>query len=129
MKPLLKNSLKKLSSKKLCNQLKMIMMKNSLLLLLALFCVNDIYSQRYEFGRVSDDEIKQTVHHLDPEAPAAILYKKGKVTIQYDNGWQYVYDFEARVKIYNQEGYDFATINVPLYRVGAGRNEIFSSFR
>lgn len=104
-------------------------MKNTFLILLTFLCVNDVQSQRYEFGRVSDDEIKQTVHQFDPEAPAAILYKKGKVTMQYDNGWNYVYDFEARVKIYNQDGYDYATITVPLYRVGAGKNEIFSNFR
>lgn len=104
-------------------------MKNTFLLFVALLFVNESISQRYDFGRVSDDEIKQTVHHLDPESPAAILYKKGKVSLQYQDGWQYVYDFEARVKIYNQDGYDYATVSVPLYRVGAGRNEIFSNFR
>jgi transglutaminase-like putative cysteine protease len=104
-------------------------MKNLIFAIVCVLFYNTSDAQRYEFGRVSDEEIKQTAHHLDPEADAAILYKKGKVTMQYDNGWQYVYDFEARVKIYNQEGYDYATISVPLYRVGAGRNEIFSNFR
>ncbi len=104
-------------------------MKKLIFTIVCILFYNSIDAQRYEFGRVSDDEIKQTVHNLDPEATAAILYKKGKVSMQYDNGWQYVYDFEARVKIYNQEGYDYATISIPLYRVGAGRNEIFSNFR
>lgn len=104
-------------------------MKNLLFTILCVLFVNLTNAQRYEFGKISDDEITQTVHHLDPETPAAILYKKGKVTMQYQDGWQYVYDFEARIKIYNQEGYDFATISVPLYRVGAGNNEIFSNFR
>lgn len=88
-----------------------------------------IQAQNYEFGKVSDDEIKQTAHHLDPEAQAAILYKKGKVSLQYNLGWEYVYDFEARIKIYNQEGYDYATVEVPLFGLGAERNEILSHFR
>jgi hypothetical protein len=104
-------------------------MKNALLVLLAFLFVNEIQAQRYEFGRVSDEEIRQTVHPLDADASAAILYKKGSVSIQYNNGWEYVYDFEARVKIYNQEGYDYATVTVPLYRIGSGRNETFSNFR
>jgi len=104
-------------------------MKYALSIIVFLLCFDSIQAQRYEFGRISDEEILQEVHPLDADASAAILYKKGKVSLQYNSGWEYVYDFEARIKIYNQEGYDFATIEVPLYRVGAGSNEIFSNFR
>ncbi len=97
--------------------------------MVALLSLNSTQAQRYEFGKVSDDEILQELHPDDPNASAAILYKKGRVSLQYNNGWEYVYDFEARIKIYNQEGYDYATVMVPLYRVGAGNNEIFSNFR
>lgn len=90
---------------------------------------SSINAQNYEFGKVSENEILQKEHPNDSEASAAFLYKKGKVSLQYIYGWKYVYDFEARIKIYNQQGYDYATIEIPLYRVGAGNNEIFSNFR
>lgn len=90
---------------------------------------SSINAQNYEFGKVSENEILQKEHPNDSEASAAVLYKKGKVSLQYNNGWEYVYDFEARIKIYNQQGYDYATIEIPLYRVGGGNNEILSGFR
>lgn len=104
-------------------------MKNVVLIMAFALSLNSIHSQNYEFGKVSDEEIIQEAHPKDPDVSAAILYKKGKVSLQYNNGWEYVYDFEARIKIYNQSGYDYATVEVPLYRVGAGNNEIFSNFR
>lgn len=104
-------------------------MKKLLLLTSVILSLHSIQAQDYRFGKVSDDEIKQEKHHLDSEVSAAILYKRAKVSLQYNSGWEYVYDFEARIKIYNQSGYDFATVEVPLYRVGAGNNEILSNFR
>ncbi|WP_339609992.1 DUF3857 domain-containing protein [uncultured Planktosalinus sp.] len=105
-------------------------MKN-ILLLTVLFAtvLNYTQAQRYDFGKISDEEIKQVSHPTDPEAKAAVLYKKGTVQMQYNNGWEYVYEMEARVKIYKQEGYDYATVEVPIYRAGAGKNEIFSNFK
>ena len=103
-------------------------MKKVILFLLLILSVQ-LSAQRFEFGRVSDDEIKQTEHHLDSEASAAILYKKGEVSLLYEEGWKYVYNFEGRIKIYNTDGFDYATISVPLYRQGGGQSFIFSNFR
>ncbi len=104
-------------------------MKKVAIVFLFLSTLNGVQAQRYDFGKVSDDEIKQTTHPADPEAKAAILYKKGTVSMQYNDGWEYVYEMEARIKIYNQEGYGFATVEVPIYNAGAGKNEIFSNFK
>jgi len=104
-------------------------MKNSLLTLACvLFCIT-VHSQRYDFGKISEDEIKQEAHPLDQEADAAVIYKKGSVKMEYQEGWQYVYEVEARIKIYKKEGFKHATISVPLYRIGAGKNEIFSGLK
>ncbi len=104
-------------------------MKNSLLVLICfLFCYT-VQAQQLEFGKVSEEEINQKVHPLDSEAVAAVIYKKATVSMEYQQGWKYVYEVEARIKIYKQEGFKHATISVPLYRIGAGSNEIFSGLK
>ncbi|MCQ0110601.1 Transglutaminase-like superfamily protein [Zhouia amylolytica] len=76
-------------------------------------------AQDFDFGKVSKEEILEKVHPGDSSAPAAILFKKGRLTMEYDNGWYYNLEVEARVKIYTKEGYSYATMAVPLY---AGKN-------
>ncbi|MEX0998190.1 MAG: transglutaminase domain-containing protein [Flavobacteriaceae bacterium] len=103
-------------------------MKSLLSLFIVLFSIV-LNAQRFDFGKVSEEEIKQKEHPNDPEAPATYIYKKGKVTFTHDKIWRYVYEVEGRIKIYKKEGYEYATINVPLFREGAGSNEIFSNFK
>ncbi|MCR9183272.1 MAG: DUF3857 domain-containing protein [Flavobacteriaceae bacterium] len=86
-------------------------------------------AQRFDFGKVSEEEILEQEHPTDHEAPAAVLYKKSRIYFEYDNQWQYVQEVEARVKIYKKEGFDEATVEVPLYKPGAGSNQIFSNLR
>ncbi|MBA3986309.1 MAG: DUF3857 domain-containing protein [Flavobacteriales bacterium] len=99
-----------------------------LIIALILFCFT-VHSQQYEFGKVSEVEINQETHALDPEAVASVIYKKGSLSMVYQQGWKYVYEVEARIKIYKNEGFKHATISVPLYRIGAGNNEIFSGLK
>lgn len=100
-------------------------------LFLAFFSLISVnaYAQKFDSGKVSEKEIEEKQHPLDPEAPAAVLYKKAKTYFEYDNQWQFVHEVEVRVKIYNKEGLDHATVVVPLYRPGAGSNEIFSNLK
>jgi len=104
-------------------------MKKLVLILLLVSITYPLTAQRFDFGRVSLSEIQQETHPIDTVAPASILYKKGKVSMKHNNRWQYVFEVEERVKIYKKEGFDYATITVPLYRAGAGKNEIFSNFK
>ncbi|OIP49593.1 MAG: hypothetical protein AUK33_10220 [Flavobacteriaceae bacterium CG2_30_34_30] len=104
-------------------------MKKSLFILWCVLMYNTVYAQRFDFGKVSEEEIKEEVHPLDPEAPAAVLYKKATLKMEYNDKWLYVYEVEARIKIYKKEGFDKATVNVPLYRIGVGKNELFSNLK
>ncbi|MCR9181284.1 MAG: transglutaminase, partial [Flavobacteriaceae bacterium] len=61
-------------------------------------------AQRFDFGKVSEDEIRQKEHSNDPEAAATYIYKKGKVTFTHDKIWRYVYEVEGRIKVYNKRG-------------------------
>ncbi|WP_222983338.1 DUF3857 domain-containing protein [Flagellimonas meishanensis] len=84
----------------------------------------------YKFGKVSEEEIAETKHPLEPEAEAAILYKKERVYYDYniDKGWYITKEYHYRIKIYNKEGFNWATLQVPLY-VSGGDEERISSVR
>lgn len=100
-----------------------------LLTLVLAFTFFALHSQTYEFGKVSEEEILEQQHATDPEATASVLYKKSKIYFEYNDQWQYIQEVEARIKIYKKEGFENATVQVPLYKPGSGSNEIFSSFK
>lgn len=69
-----------------------------------------IISQEFKLGKVTVAELEQKVHPKDSSAVAAILYKKGKSRIDYDQnvGFVTILDVETRIKIYKKEGYNWA---------------------
>jgi len=69
----------------------------------------------YEIQDVTKEELKEAYHPLDSSAPAATLFKIGHLTMRYNNGWVYQLEVQKRIKIYNKEGYEFATIAIPYY--------------
>lgn len=85
----------------------------SILLLL----VSKVTAQEFKLGKVSVAELEQKVHPKDSSAAAAILYKRGRSRIEYDqsDGFITVTDVEARIKIYKKDGYDWANQNVWYY--------------
>ncbi len=97
--------------------------------LFSIFLCATVLSQSLEFGEVTEEELKQSTHPLDPEADAAYIYKKGKVSIEYNYGWRYVYEVKARIKIYNKSGYDYADFSVPYNNPKKGVNQDISNFK
>jgi len=91
------------------------------------FC--SIQAQRYQYGRVSDDEVKQNQHHLDPETSAAMLYKKVSTKLIYEDIWYYIHQVEARLKIYNENGFDQAVLNIPLYLGDDSKRDLISNVK
>jgi transglutaminase-like putative cysteine protease len=74
-----------------------------------------IAAENYNFRDVSVEALKQTEHPRDPEAEAAVLYQSCIVTYNYNNATN---SFEVRsrhnrrIKIYTQDGVDWANINI-----------------
>lgn len=101
-------------------------MKNLSLLIGLLFVSFSAQAQNYKLGNVSAAELKEVSHKLEPDAPAAILYKKGTTSFDFDNqGHQIVVtEVEARIKIYTKEGYKYANITVPYYIGGKDGEEV-----
>lgn len=92
-------------------------------LFLGIYSLSD--AQDYRFGKVSEEELLQKEHPVDPAANAAILYRETKTEFQYsqDSGWYMVTDYFERVKIYNKEGFDWTDVSIDLYK-GSGEDKL-----
>lgn len=85
--------------------------------LLILFSFVKINAQNFELGKVSIAELKEKQHPNDSSAAAAILFKNGKTSFEYnrDRGFTAVTEVSMRIKIYKKEGYNWANFTVPYY--------------
>ena len=93
------------------------MIKDTLLTITLLFVVFSVTSQDYKFGRVSKEEIQEKVYAKDSSAPAAVLYRSQKTYFSYlqSTGFQIITDVYERVKIYNADGFKYATVKENLF--------------
>lgn len=101
------------------------MIKKYSLVVLFSFSISLISAQDFDFGKVSLKELKEKGHPIDSSANAAYLYKSKKCYFRYlgNSGFELVTEVFERVKIYNKEGYDFATKAIPLYKASQGNRE------
>ncbi|MEP5339223.1 MAG: DUF3857 domain-containing protein [Algibacter sp.] len=83
------------------------------------------FSQDYKFGKVSKEELQETSYPTDSSANAAYLYKYRNTFFDYKQGegFSLVTEIHERVKIYNQEGFEYATKSVHLYKSGSDDEE------
>lgn len=86
--------------------------------LLFLFLTTIIFAQDVKFGKVSKQELLEKYYPTDSSANAAILYKKRISYFDYiqNKGFQLITEVHERIKIYNKEGYDWATKRISLYQ-------------
>lgn len=78
------------------------------------------FSQNYELGKVTIDELKEKVHPLDSSASAAILFKTGKTYFDLtpEGYFMLVSEVSTKIKIYKKQGYSYATVEMPYYTGG-----------
>ncbi|WP_111708838.1 transglutaminase domain-containing protein [Lutibacter citreus] len=100
-------------------------MKKILLTLITVLTLVSVKGQNYKFGKISKIELEEKVYPLDSSANAAILFKDRKTYFRYkQNEGFYVYtDIHERIKIYNKEGYDWATKRIRYYAPETGEDE------
>lgn len=74
-------------------------------------------AQNYEMGKVSIEELNAKQHATDTSAAAAILFKKGETTFDYDerDGFVMSTRVRTRIKIYKKEGYGWGNHAVAYY--------------
>ncbi|WP_431137145.1 transglutaminase domain-containing protein [Psychroserpens mesophilus] len=100
-------------------------MKQIFTIFIFLSIVLSFNAQDFKFGKVSKEELNQNQHHLDSTANAAILYKNESIYFYYsdEQGFMQHRTIHKRIKIYNKEGYDWATDKIFLYKGGSGNDE------
>jgi len=91
------------------------------ILILVFFISSFSNAQKIKFGKVSKEELEEKFYPLDSSANAAILYKKRRTIFEYnqETGWVISTKVHERIKIYNKEGYDWATKKIRLYNGGS----------
>jgi len=106
-------------------------MKKVLFTLILALVANSIIAQDYKFGKVSKEELEEQYYPQDSSANAVILYKNRNTHFEYvqGDGFQVVTEIQERIKIYNSEGFDWATKNIDLYQPPSGGEEKVSSLK
>ncbi|MDI1305949.1 MAG: DUF3857 domain-containing protein [bacterium] len=91
--------------------------KKTLFIVLFLVSFSNAKAQNFELGKVSIAELEEKEHPKDPSAVAAILFKKGKMSLEYtkSEGFVMITEVKTRIKIYKKEGYDWANQKVRYY--------------
>jgi len=86
------------------------------------------YSQEPKFGKVSKEELSEKAYPKDESANAAYLYKNRRTHFEYNQqeGFLMVTDIHERIKIYNKDGFDYATKKVNLYKDGSANEKLTS---
>lgn len=100
-------------------------MNKILLFSLSFFTITCSLAQNLKFGKVSQEEVAQRQHPIDPSADAAILFREIKTEFQYsqNSGWYLVTDYYHRIKIYTKEGLKWANATINQYK-GKGEDKI-----
>jgi len=87
-------------------------------------------AQEIKFGDVGNAELASQVYEADSTAAAAVLYRN--VTVKYNyvpsDGFHVLTYVHERIKIYNPNGFEFATVREQLYRNGSD-NESLSGLK
>jgi len=103
------------------------MIKKIISLIVIIFAFSIGSAQKIKFGKVTQNELEEKYYPLDSSANAAILYKKRRTYYDYhgEEGWMLVTKVHERIKLYNKDGFDWATKNIKLYTQG-GKDESVS---
>ncbi|MFD2516459.1 DUF3857 domain-containing protein [Salinimicrobium flavum] len=85
-------------------------------------------AQDFKFGKVSIEEVEEKVHPKDEEANAAVLFREQNVYYEYSEstGFTLITDVHERVKIYNKDGFDWATEEIILSKNGNDKEKVSS---
>jgi len=105
-------------------------MKKIICTLIILIVINQITAQDYKFGKVSKEELQEKFYPKDSSANAAYLFKKRKTYIVVFGGSvKLITEVQVRMKIYNQEGFDWATKKINLYGSIKSKSENVSNLK
>lgn len=87
-------------------------------------------AQNFNFGKVSKSELQEKFHSKDSSASAVILYRNEGISFFFsgNEGFMQQREVHERIKIYNKDGFDWATKKVYLYK-GTNQKETLSGLK
>ncbi len=86
-------------------------------LLLSLVSIQFVFPQSPKFGKVDKAELLEKHYDRDSSANAVILYKNQETYfVSSSIGVELVTEIHKRIKIYNKDGFDKATVSLNLYK-------------
>ncbi|MDP5106852.1 MAG: DUF3857 domain-containing protein [Polaribacter sp.] len=90
-----------------------------------------VNAQDYKFSKVSKEELNEQFYPLDSSASAAYLYKYRRSYFDYvqNEGFWLVTEVHERIKIYNKEGFEYATRLVNIYTPDRGDRESVANIK
>ena len=76
-----------------------------------------LHAQKFKFGSIDIKDLQEKEYEKDPEAEAVVLYKKRNTHYSYSSGsgWRLVTEIIERIKIYDKEGFEYASKKIPYY--------------
>ncbi len=84
-----------------------------------------LVAQNYEFGKVSKAELEETKCPIDDGASASVLYKFQNTYLVTNSGnTQLVTEIYERIKIYGNEGLEYASKSIPLYKTKTSEEKV-----
>ncbi|EDP72303.1 hypothetical protein FBALC1_14417 [Flavobacteriales bacterium ALC-1] len=100
-------------------------MKNLFFIITLVLWLSQIEAQNYDFGKISKAELEEKYHPQDSSAHASILYRNEAVKFSYtkNKGFMQEREVHVRIKIYDKEGFDWASKKVFLYKGGNGSDD------
>lgn len=102
------------------------MKKSTILIFGVLFLVGLIQmNAQSKYGNVTMDEMAMTSYSQDTTAAAVILLKKGETrfTFSANNGFQYEYTFQTKIKILKSEGLDWCDQSITYFQANSSWKE------
>lgn len=101
-------------------------MFKSITLVLFLLVGAAIHAQNFKFGKVSQEEVAEKQHPLEEHADAAVLYSYQRTYYDYNqvSGFKIISEYHQRIKIYNKDGFDWATKEISVSQGNIDENVV-----
>ena len=96
------------------------------ILVIVLFVFSFSNAQKIQIEKVSIADLEEKIHPKDPDAEAAILFKKGETNFTYsdEKGFEMITKVKTRIKIYKKEGYKWADQSQKYYIDGSSKENM-----
>lgn len=104
-------------------------MRKYLLILAVSVCFQIAKAQadKYEFGKISKNDIEYNECPFDKTASAVVLFDKGESNfVRTENSFQVVYERVTRIKILSNAGIEWAKVEIPFYQSNNIYEKVFN---